>query len=125
MKLEFEDYELGKKIVDEAMKLPDADIEFYLENSVEAFIVAGDLTNFEFRCKIRLFLGHLSTLFLNYSLNGDVRTNPDGYRIYFNVFVSYATSTSKKSLDYKFDLPVSEYRSFIRLSKIESILNNE
>ncbi len=28
MKLEFEDYELGKKIVDEAMKLPDADIEF-------------------------------------------------------------------------------------------------
>ncbi len=70
MKLEFEDYELGKKIVDEAMKLPDADIEFYLENSVEAFIVAGDLTNFEFRCKIRLFLGHLSTLFLNYSLNG-------------------------------------------------------
>ena len=42
--------------------------------------------------------------------------------IYFSVFVTYSSSTSKKSSNYIFYLPVSEYRSFIRLSKIDSIL---
>lgn len=74
---------------------------------------------------LSLIGSNCTDLIYNINCFDDVRTNPDGYRIYFNVFVSYATSTSKKSLDYKFDLPVSEYRSFIRLSKIESILNNE
>jgi hypothetical protein len=72
MKLSQENLEFGKKIVDDTLEVDDIKIEFHIRDSVKSFIGDIDTSNMDNRNYIFQFLQHISTLYLNYCLNGNM-----------------------------------------------------
>ena len=71
MKLEYDDYKFSKEIVDETLKINVEKIEFHIRDSLKSFIGDMDVSDYNVNRKIFLFLEHMSSLFLNYYLNGE------------------------------------------------------
>jgi hypothetical protein len=72
MKLTQENLEFGKKIVDDTLDIDNDKIEFHIRDSVKSFIGDIDISNMGNRNYIFQFLQHISTLYLNYCLNGNM-----------------------------------------------------
>ena len=69
MNLTIEEFELGKKIVEDCLKLDDENIKIHIQDSVKSVIDKYDTTKLDDRNKIFSFLKHTSTLFMNYYIN--------------------------------------------------------
>ena len=72
MKLTQENYLFGKKVVDDTLDVDDSKIEFHIRDSVKSFIGDIDTSNMDNRNYIFQFLQHISSLYLNYCLNGNM-----------------------------------------------------
>ena len=72
MKLTHENYEFAKKVVDDTLDIDDDKIEFHIRDSVKSFIGDMDISIMDNRQYIFQFLEHISTLYLNYCLNGNI-----------------------------------------------------
>jgi hypothetical protein len=72
MKLTSENYLFGRKVVDDTLSIDDDKIEFHIRNSVKSFIGDIDTSDMENRNYIFQFLQHISSLYLNYCLNGNI-----------------------------------------------------
>ena len=72
MKLTHENYLFGKKVVDDTLDVDDSRIEFHIRDSVKSFIGDIDTSNMDNRNYIFQFLQHISSLYLNYCLNGNM-----------------------------------------------------
>jgi len=70
MELKQEDYTFAKKIVDETLDIDNDKIESHIIDSVKSFISDIDTSRMENRKHIYYFLQHITTLYLNYCLNG-------------------------------------------------------
>lgn len=70
--LENKDYLLCKEIADQALKLKDEEIQFHIKDHLKSFIGDSDMSNYDVRNKVFLFLQHISTVFLNYCLNSNM-----------------------------------------------------
>ena len=72
MKLTHENYLFGKKVVDDTLDIDDDKIEFHIRDSVKSFIGDIDTSIMDNRPYIFQFLQHISALYLNYCLNGNI-----------------------------------------------------
>lgn len=72
MNLTFEEFQLGRNIVEECLKIDDDKIEIHIQNSLKSFIEKLDLSKLGNRSKIFSFLEHLSTLFINFDINAEL-----------------------------------------------------
>jgi hypothetical protein len=72
MELTQENYLFGKKVVDDTLDVDDSKIEFHIRDSVKSFIGDIDTSNMDNRNYIFQFLQHISSLYLNYCLNGNM-----------------------------------------------------
>jgi len=72
MKLTHENYLFAKKVVDDTLDVDDSKIEFHIRDSVKSFIGYIDTSNMDNRNYIFQFLQHISSLYLNYCLNGNM-----------------------------------------------------
>lgn len=72
MNLTEEDFYLSKEISEKTIKLKDHEVEDYINDSVKKFISSIDMSYFQNRSRVFEFLSHISTLFLNFNLNGDL-----------------------------------------------------
>lgn len=70
MRLTNEDYLFAKKVVDDTLYIDKDKIESHIRNSVKSFIGDIDTSTMDNRHYIFQFLQHISTLYLNYYLNG-------------------------------------------------------
>ncbi|HHX69478.1 MAG TPA: hypothetical protein GX708_15710 [Gallicola sp.] len=71
MKLTHENYLFGKKVVDDTLDIDNDKIKFHIRDSVKSFIGDIDTSIMDNRQYIFQFLQHISTLYLNYCLNGN------------------------------------------------------
>lgn len=71
MRLTQENLLFGKKIVDDTLNIDNDRIDFHIKTSVKSFIGDIDTSNMDNRNYIFQFLQHISTLYLNYCLNGN------------------------------------------------------
>jgi hypothetical protein len=72
MILREEDYQFGKKAVDATLGLDGDRIESHIRESVSSFSDRLDLSNMDDRHQVFQFLQYMSSLYLNYCLNGDL-----------------------------------------------------
>ena len=72
MKLTHENYLFGQKVVDDTLNIDNDKIESHIRDSVKYFIGDIDISNMDNRNYIFQFLQHISTLYLNYCLNGNM-----------------------------------------------------
>ena len=72
MKLTHENYLFGAKVVDDTLDIDENKIEFHIRDSVKSFIGNMDISIMDNRQYIFQFLQHISTLYLNYCLNGKI-----------------------------------------------------
>jgi len=72
MDLTSEDYILGHKIASTTITLDSSEIDFYIQNSIKNFTDKLNMSNLEDRRKAYSFLRHISTLLMNYDLNGGI-----------------------------------------------------
>jgi hypothetical protein len=71
MKLVHEDYIFCKDVVDKALKLDIGESEEYILDIIKReFISDLDMSDFDNRHRVFLLLKHISSLFLNYWVNG-------------------------------------------------------
>ncbi len=71
MKLVHEDYIFCKNAVDKALRLDIEELERYILDVIKReFIADLDMADFDNRNRVFLLLQHISSLFLNYRLNG-------------------------------------------------------
>lgn len=71
-KLEYSDYISSKKMVDDTLKLDNEDILPHINHYVKCIIGDMDTSNHMVRNKIFYILSHVSTLYMNYDINGHV-----------------------------------------------------
>ena len=71
-KLTYEDFEFGKKVVDSTLDIDNDKIESHIRDSVNFFIGDNDISDIDSRNLVFQFLQHISTLYLNYCLNGSM-----------------------------------------------------
>lgn len=69
MELTQEDFANGHNIVNESIKMNETDFEIYLKTEINNFIANSDMGDLQNRKKVREFLSHLSTLYLNKMVN--------------------------------------------------------
>lgn len=72
MNLTYEEFQLGRNVVEDCLKLDDGDIENYIQDSIKSFIKELDKSKLDDRNKIFSFLQHQSTLFVNFGINSDI-----------------------------------------------------
>jgi hypothetical protein len=72
MKLTQENYLFGKKVVDDTLDIDNDKIEFHIRDSVKSFIGDIDTSIMDNKQYIFQFLQHISSLYLNYCLNGNI-----------------------------------------------------
>jgi len=72
MKLTQENYKFGKKVVDDTLDIDNDKIEFHIRDSVKSFIGDIDTSIMDNKQYIFQFLQYISSLYLNYCLNGNI-----------------------------------------------------
>jgi len=72
MELTYEEYVIGKSIMEESLRLDDDLFDLYVNENVKKFMDSIDFSKLDERAKARQFLSYVNTCYVNIMLNKEL-----------------------------------------------------